>query len=188
MPNIQEVSHADWIKTGIRIQEEIDRNKMTYAQLAEYLTNVYYVTTSRQYVSKICKGETFPQLYTLKAMAEVFDCKKDSWSAALRRVGYEMGRFIYILDAYDDLEKDEKSGSFNPLLPMKERPGFDQYVRGILTMALSDCTAAFETLPVVENIDILRNILYSGIWCKFEEKHRKRMEAEASAERTSQDE
>ena len=74
MPNIQEVSHADWIKTGIRIQEEIDRNKMTYAQLAEYLTNVYYVTTSRQYVSKICKGETFPQLYTLKAMAEVFDC------------------------------------------------------------------------------------------------------------------
>ena len=74
MPNIQEASHADWIKTGIRIQEEIDRNRMTYAQLAEYLTNVYYVTTSRQYVSKICKGETFPQLYTLKAMAEVFDC------------------------------------------------------------------------------------------------------------------
>ena len=121
-------------------------------------------------------------------LAEVFDCKKDSWSAALRRVGYEMGRFIYILDAYDDLEKDEKSGSFNPLLPMKERPGFDQYVRGILTMALSDCTAAFETLPIVENIDILRNILYSGIWCKFEEKFRKRTEAPASAERTSQDE
>ena len=121
-------------------------------------------------------------------LAEVFDYKKDTWSPALRRVGHELGRFIYILDAYDDLEKDERSGSFNPLLPMKNRPGFDQYVRGVLTMALSDCTGAFETLPVVENIDILRNILYSGIWCKFEEKHRKRMEAEASAERTSQDE
>lgn len=121
-------------------------------------------------------------------LAEIFDLKKDSWSPALRRVGYELGRFIYILDAYDDLEKDEKSGSFNPLMPMKDRPGFDQYVRGVLTMALSDCTAAFETLPVVENIDILRNILYSGIWCKFEEKHRKRTEASASEERTAQNE
>jgi hypothetical protein len=55
-------------------------------------------------------------------------------------------------------------------------------------MALSDCTAAFETLPIVENVDILRNILYSGIWCKFEEKHRKRTEAGAFAERTSQNE
>ena len=121
-------------------------------------------------------------------LSEVFDCKKDTWSPALRRVGFELGRFIYILDAYDDLEKDERAGSFNPLLPMKDRPGFDEYVRGILTMALSDCTAAFETLPIIENVDILRNILYSGIWCKFEEKHRKRTEAEASAERTSQNE
>ena len=121
-------------------------------------------------------------------LAEVFDCRKDSWSPALRRVGHELGRYIYILDAYDDLEKDMRSGSFNPLIPMKDRPGFDQYVRGVLTMALSDCTAAFETLPVVENIDILRNILYSGIWCKFEEKHRKRSEAASSTERTVKDE
>ena len=128
-------------------------------------------------------ADTFGEL-----LAEVFDCKKDTWGPALRRVGFEMGRFIYILDAYDDLEKDERAGSFNPLLPMKDRPGFDEYLRGILTMALSDCTAAFETLPIVENVDILRNILYSGIWCKFEEKHRKRTEAGASAERTSHNE
>ena len=121
-------------------------------------------------------------------LAEVFDCKKDSWGPALRRVGFELGRFIYILDAYDDLEKDEKTGSFNPLISMRDRPGFDQYVRGVLTMALSDCTAAFETLPIVENIDILRNILYSGIWCKFEEKNKKRTEAAASAERTAHNE
>ena len=125
-------------------------------------------------------------------LAEVFDCRKDMWSAALRRVGFELGRFIYILDAYDDLEKDERSGSFNPLVSMKDKPDLDGYVRGILAMAISDCTAAFETLPIVENIDILRNILYSGIWFKFEEKFRKRTEAAqarvTSTERTAQDE
>ncbi len=31
-------------------------------------------------------------------------------------VGFEIGRFIYIADAIDDIFKDEKSGSFNPLL------------------------------------------------------------------------
>lgn len=74
MPNIKELEHADWIKTGIRIQEELDRAGMTYERLAEYLTNVYYVTTSRQYISSICKGKSFPQLYTLRAMAHIFDC------------------------------------------------------------------------------------------------------------------
>lgn len=125
-------------------------------------------------------------------LAEVFDCRKDTWSPALRRVGFNLGKFIYILDAYDDLEKDEKNGSFNPLLGMKDKPHLDDYVRGVLTMTLSDCTGAFETLPVVENIDILRNILYCGIWCKFEEVFRKRTGVTEgsgeSTERTAQDE
>ncbi len=30
--------------------------------------------------------------------------------------GYHIGRFIYIADAFDDLESDEKSGNYNPLL------------------------------------------------------------------------
>lgn len=30
--------------------------------------------------------------------------------------GYHIGRFIYIADAFDDLENDEKSGNYNPLL------------------------------------------------------------------------
>ena len=124
-------------------------------------------------------------------MAEVFDYKKDEWSAALRRTGFYLGKFIYLLDAYDDLEKDEKSGSFNPLLPFKGRMDLDQYVRGILTMTISECTAAFETLPIVENIDILRNILYCGVWCKFDERCGKRNEASSlvdSREGTARDE
>jgi len=28
----------------------------------------------------------------------------------------------------------------------------------------------FERLPVVDNVEILRNILYSGVWTKFDQK------------------
>ena len=129
-------------------------------------------------------------------MAEVFDFRKDEWSPALRNVGYYLGKFIYILDAYDDLEKDLRTGSFNPLAQLHKRPDLDSFVRGILTMTVSECSAAFETLPIVENIDILRNILYSGIWSRFEERVRKNAGASSvppavlnnTAERTAQDE
>ena len=129
-------------------------------------------------------------------MAEVFDYRKDMWSPALRNTGYYLGKFIYILDAYDDLEKDMRTGSFNPLAQLHGRPDLDSYVRGILTMTVSECSAAFETLPIVENADILRNILYSGIWSKFEERVRKNAGAEQNppdglnnnTERTAQDE
>ena len=34
----------------------------------------------------------------------------------LASIGDHLGRFIYTLDAMDDLEEDEKNGSFNPIL------------------------------------------------------------------------
>lgn len=106
-------------------------------------------------------------------MAELFACKHDIWEEPLRRMGFYMGKYIYLLDAYDDLEDDAESGSFNPLLPVRTRmqeegSDFDAYVRALLNMLMASCTRAFEALPIVENIDILRNILYAGVWTKFE--------------------
>lgn len=33
-----------------------------------------------------------------------------------RQCGYHIGRFIYLIDAYDDLSQDAKSGNYNPFL------------------------------------------------------------------------
>ena len=35
----------------------------------------------------------------------------------LRQLLYHLGRWIYLVDAADDLEKDRKSGAYNPLIP-----------------------------------------------------------------------
>ena len=85
-------------------------------------------------------------------------------------MGFYLGKFIYILDAYDDLEKDRAQGSYNPLLKMADEEGYEERCRQMLTMILAECSNCFEMLPCVENIDILRNILYVGVWNKFEEK------------------
>ena len=124
-------------------------------------------------------------------MAELFAYRQDEWEQPLRQMGFYLGKFIYLLDAYDDLEDDAECGSFNPLLPVRQRmqcegADFDAYVRALLTMLMASCTRAFEILPIVENIDILRNILYAGVWTKFEEIYAKRT-GSTSAEENSAD-
>ena len=105
-------------------------------------------------------------------MAELFAYNEDEWEGTLRRMGFFMGKFIYLLDAYDDMKKDRRYGSYNPLLLMEEQSPeteekFDDRVGSLLTMMIGESSRAFERLPILENIDLLRNILYSGIWSRY---------------------
>ena len=54
---------------------------------------------------------------------------------------------------------------------------FDEQVRRILIMMMAQTCREFEKLPIIKYTDILRNILYSGVWCRFEVIHKKRKEA-----------
>ena len=102
-----------------------------------------------------------------KIMAILFVPQKDRWSDTLSRMGFFLGKFIYILDAYDDLEKDIKKNSYNPFKEICQNPGFDDRIKQMLTMMMAECSKEFETLPILENAEILRNILYAGVWNRF---------------------
>lgn len=108
--------------------------------------------------------------YTGEMLGELFNWKQDSWGQTLHCMGYYMGKFIYIIDAYDDIKKDEKRGSYNPLIFLKkESPKeFECFVKINLTSLMAECAKSFERLPIVENVDILRNIIYSGVWTRYE--------------------
>ena len=101
-------------------------------------------------------------------MAELFDYGEGTFSGNLRRMGFYLGKFVYILDAYDDLENDLKKGSYNPFLGACEEEGFEGKIKSMLTMMMAECSREFEMLPIVDHTDILRNILYSGVWMKYE--------------------
>ena len=100
-------------------------------------------------------------------MAELFDYRQDHWSPELRSIGFHLGKFIYLLDAYDDLARDEKKGSYNPLRTLSRQPGYEEEMREIFELLLARCARSFERLPCVEDADLLRNILYSGVWLKY---------------------
>ena len=101
-------------------------------------------------------------------LEEVFDYKRDIWSPYLRKLGFFLGKFVYIMDAYDDIVEDLEKGCYNPLSEMYNIEGFDEKVKDMLGMMIAPAAEAFEMLPVDENIEILRNIIYSGVWKRYE--------------------
>ncbi|MBQ6602202.1 MAG: hypothetical protein IJH99_02215 [Eubacterium sp.] len=105
---------------------------------------------------------------------ELYDIAGDVWSPDLRQIGFYLGKFIYLMDAYEDVEKDMKTGSYNPFIQMFGEDGFDEKAKEILLMVATGAARAFERLPIVQYADILRNVLYSGIWVKYHEVKEKR--------------
>lgn len=100
-------------------------------------------------------------------MAELFVYKQDAWEDYLRRLGFFLGKFIYLLDAYFDVEKDKKNHSYNPLLAYQERQDYEDFCHNMLTMMIAEAANEFEKLPCIAESEILRNILYGGVWCKY---------------------
>ena len=111
-----------------------------------------------------------------KVMAQIVACREDEWSENLTAFGMFLGKFIYILDAYEDIEEDIRKGRYNPLKKKYENTNFEEECKTILTMMMSECCKEFEKLPILEHVEILRNILYSGVWCRYEAVRRKRMQ------------
>lgn len=107
-------------------------------------------------------------------MGEMMAPKNDEWHDSLKAMGNNLGKFIYLMDAYEDIEEDIKKGRYNPLRKRFENPDFEEEIKTVLTMIMAECCKEFEKLPVIENVEILRNILYSGIWCRYEAVRQKR--------------
>ena len=52
-------------------------------------------------------------------------------------------------------------------------------------MMMSECCKEFEKLPILDNVEILRNILYSGVWCRYEAVRDKRKQKESDENGTA---
>ncbi|MCD7955428.1 MAG: DUF5685 family protein [Lachnospiraceae bacterium] len=177
-------------------------------------------------------------------LAELFVWKDDIWQDDLRQIGFYLGKFIYLMDALEDIEKDRKKGNYNlfsAVLTSADASGctasgnassgnassggaassvaasanaapdgiasdgnasggtvsgtatpdstaagdaapvsadsnlaeviwqepLKSEIQKVLTGMMTEASRAFERLPVLEYAPIIRNILYSGVWCKY---------------------
>ena len=103
-------------------------------------------------------------------MGSVFIYKDDRWKDTLYSLGDNLGRFIYLMDAIVDLDADTVRNRYNPF---RRYYGLDrrELYSGILKIFLSEAVGYFDMLPLVQDVSIMKNILCSGLWSKFEEKY-----------------
>jgi len=113
-----------------------------------------------------CANPDEPAACFGELMGELFTYEEDLWADTLRQMGQALGRFIYLLDAALDYDKDAKKGKYNPYLAMgtgKDWTRWEEY----LVLTMGRCTAYFEKLPLVQDKALLDNILYSGVWTSY---------------------
>ena len=118
-----------------------------------------------------------------RLMEELFVYREDIWERNLRKMGFFLGKFIYIMDAYEDLLEDLKKGRYNPLRDMYGKDDYEGRMKQILCMMIAESTAEFERLPCLLDVDILRNILYDGVWNRYNKIQMKKSEDQDNGEK-----
>jgi hypothetical protein len=100
-------------------------------------------------------------------MEEMFLYKKDHWEESLRKIGFYLGKYIYFIDAYEDMKKDEENNSYNPFNNLDIENKKD-YAKNLLILNLSLLSDEIEKLPLIQDKGIIDNIIYSGILNKLD--------------------
>ncbi|WP_206214594.1 DUF5685 family protein [Adlercreutzia sp. ZJ242] len=99
-------------------------------------------------------------------LGELFAHEQGIWAAPMRTLGDELGRFIYLMDAAVDYADDARTGSYNPLVLLGMPP---ENMKTLLSVLIGNAAATFEKLPLVQDTHLMRSVLYSGVWQKFNE-------------------
>lgn len=97
-------------------------------------------------------------------LGRVFSYREDFWAGELRRMGAWLGKFVYLMDAVMDYDEDLRSGSYNPLVAAGAVSG--DVSEGLRSIA-AQAAQSFERLPLEQDIHILRNVMYAGIWGQY---------------------
>ena len=88
----------------------------------------------------------------------------------LEQLLYHLGRWIYLVDAADDLENDFSSGSYNPLIRRfsLESGTLSEEAKETLALSLDHSirlmAAAFELWDFGEWTNIIRSVVYEGLF------------------------
>lgn len=118
-----------------------------------------------------------------RLMGELFVLREDGrWSPTLHKMGEYLGQFIYIMDAVLDLDEDIKHGTYNPLITSKNSGLGEEHFRELLTMLIGNCCMQFDILPLIDDVEIMRNILCSGVWIQYEVKMSKKSKHKAAGD------
>ena len=101
-------------------------------------------------------------------MGEIFVYKNDEYENDLRNIGFNIGKYIYLLDAYEDLTKDCEKGRYNPFIEyIDKKEELKERVDKLISISLGLLAQSIDNLNLRVNINIIENIIYSGVYLRY---------------------
>ncbi len=105
-------------------------------------------------------------------IAGVNQDKESGEVRVLRQFGYYLGRWVYLIDAADDIEKDIKSKSFNPFISkfildesstLEELDNVRNFANQVLNLTLSQLISALNIFDFQHFDSIINNVILKGL-------------------------
>ncbi len=155
-----------WFKKGFR------RAKKRYPEMVEI------VERNLREQAKVEKAQTpSPDIAadaSANMMRELSDyLLEDKSSEHTQRLFYDLGKWIYLIDALDDYEKDKKKGAYNPFVLSYQSETFaammqanGQEISFVFDTLFYSMRESLANIPFAFNRDLTDNVILRGIPCE----------------------
>ncbi|MFR1710253.1 MAG: DUF5685 family protein [Clostridium sp.] len=139
--------------------------------------NIKKLSTLEKSTGSISIDELSDPFASLTAFIISYYYKNEDFFNDLYNLGYNLGRWIYIIDAYDDLKEDMEKDKFNAINKAFNTEGLSYEelineqsgrIEFNLLMSANTTVEALNKLPINKNKDLLFNILQLGLMNKIE--------------------
>ncbi len=139
--------------------------------------NINKLSSLEKYQNVISIDELSDPFASLTAFIISYYYKNENFFNDLYNLGYNLGRWIYIIDAFDDLKEDMEKHKFNAInkaFNVENLPYEDLIIKEgnriefNLIMSANSTSEALDKLPINKNKDLLFNILQLGLMNKIE--------------------
>ena len=142
---------SHWHKKAIRKYPDIEKYASEMMQLQRQAE-----TDTETSIDK----SAHPTAYML---ANVFslEAEDEIQKRVFYEFGYHLGRWIYLIDAADDYEKDKKNGNYNPFFKI-DTENLEMYMTAVLNQSLARAYDAYNLIEITDFKGILDNMILLG--------------------------
>lgn len=180
--NLADSGFLGKIRSGLLlplVSHSYKKAKKDYPQLAKIVSDAMVMQSkAEQSAQPSIDYCAEPTAQMLSQVFELLAADEEKNKRVLRQFGYFLGRWVYLVDAADDMKKDIKSNSFNPFILKLQLKLTDfaenneqterekqakSYCNEVLNATLSQAVAALQLMNFQHFESIINNIVHLGL-------------------------
>ena len=137
--------------------------KVKYPELEKIVSEMMKMQYDAEHSEEISIDKSAHPTAFMLANVFLLEAENEIDKRVFYEFGYHLGRWIYLVDAADDIEKDKKRSNFNPYLNSDKELKYDiDYITSMLNQSLARAYDAYNLIDIKDFKGILDNMILRG--------------------------